>query len=170
MKTILVSLVLCLLLVGCEGVPDPEEGMSDSEYQKELQEDKEKEALDSSGEVSFDISMEELYGDWVLIGVSEDRSGPGLAPSGEFFFKFREDGYMTIGTEGREELKENIVEIPMVYEVAGNKLCSNDGMFQLQFGENCAEVIRLNEGRMSIEIEIPNGDYIIYKHFVKLDD
>jgi len=120
-------------------------------------------------EVSFDIALEELYGNWVLIGVGADSIGPGTAPYSEIFFAFREDGNMTVATEGIGELQVNLEEIPSPYALDGKSICSDDVLFTLQFGESCVEIVRLNGGRMSIEIELSEGG-TMYKHFVKVDN
>ncbi|XOV66855.1 MAG: hypothetical protein ACFHU9_14610 [Fluviicola sp.] len=169
MKSILFFLIASCLLFGCDGVPDPEEEMSDSEYQKQLQEDQKQEGQDMLDEVPFDINLGELYGDWVLIGVSEDKNAMGLAPQGELFLALREDGRMTFATEGEEEITENLEEIPALFKVMDKNLCSDDALFALQFIQPCVEVIRLNQGRMSVVIEIPEVG-VIYKHFVKLGE
>jgi len=120
-------------------------------------------------EIPFEINMEELFGDWVLIGVGADRMGPGIAPVGELLFAFRDNGNMTVATEGKDELLQNLEGIPSPYILEDTKMCSDDVLFKLQFKEECCEIIRLHEGRMSVKVEIPNGEFI-YKHFVKLDE
>jgi hypothetical protein len=117
-------------------------------------------------EISFDINMEELYGNWVLIGVGDDPMGPGIAPYGELLFAFTENGEMTVATDGEQELIDNLAGIPSPYSINGTSLCSDDIVFNLQFKEGCCEIIRLNQGRMSISIDLEVGS--VYKHFVKL--
>lgn len=167
MKVLACLLFVSALLFGCGEVSDPKERSIKNENKPENNVEHGK--SDPKSEVSFKINLNELYGDWVLIGVSTDRTGLGQAPDGELFFAFRKSGNMTVATEGRQELEENLVEIPAPYEVNDKKLCSTDLIFQVQFHQECAEIIRLNEGRMSIEIEVPGAGYF-YKHFLKLDD
>lgn len=166
MKSIIYLLSISFLLFSCNfEVPEDDAKEDDVENQDDNAGEKED---GNEQEVSFDINMEELYGDWVMIGVGADRIGPGIAPVGEILFAFRDNGNMTVATEGRSELEVNLAGIPSPYTIDDKKLCSDDIMFKMQFKQECAEVIRLNEGRMSIEIEIPGGG-LMYKHFVKLD-
>lgn len=163
----LLPLFLCVTFMSCSGSKD-----SNPDIEKSSEEDvtEEKQKTESSADqIAFEINMDELYGDWVMIGVGADRMGPGVAPVGEIMFAFRDNGNMTVATEGREEIEENLAGIPSPYTIDDKKLCSDDIVFKLQFKQPCAEIIRLNEGRMSIEIEIPNGGYM-YKHFVKLEE
>lgn len=159
---------LVVLNSGCSMSESDKETAADKEEIRKMNES-DGDAEKPSNEVPFDINMEELYGDWVLIGVGADRMGPGIAPVGEILFAFRENGNMTVATEGKQELSENLLGIPSPYTIEDKKLCSDDIVFKLQFKQGCAEIIRLNEGRMSIEIEIPNGGFI-YKHFVKMEE
>lgn len=145
---------------------------SDPEFdQKELESTTAKKEVESDQSevevISFDINMEELYGNWVLIGVGDNPAGPGIAPYGEILFAFRESGEMTVATEGAQELVDNLAGIPSPYRIDGTNLCSDDVVFKLQFKQECCEVIRLNQGRMSIGVAVEGG--IIYKHFVKLE-
>lgn len=170
MKTVLFFLSVSFVVFGCE--------MSMSESDKETAADKEEikrmnesAPVDQNGsnEVPFEINKEELFGDWVLIGVGADRMGPGVAPVGEILFAFRENGNMTVATEGKAELDENLIDIPSLYTIEDKKLCSDDIVFKLQFKQECVEIIRLNEGRMSIEIELSGGGSM-FKHFVKVEE
>lgn len=162
MRTIAFISLLIVALSGCSA-PEIEE-------QEETQDREQvKEAAPENQKIPLTVDLEGLYGDWVLIGVGADRMGPGVAPYGEILFAFRENGIMTVATEGKEELAQNLAGIPSPYIQEGTKLCSDDIVFKLQFKQECCEVIRLDEGRMSIEIEIDGGSKI-YKHFVKLED
>ena len=169
MKYFFIFLPVSFLFVSCGFNGSSEDEKADDSIENQKDEDENGEQV-SSDEISFEVHMEELYGDWVLIGVGADRMGPGVAPVGEIMFAFRDNGSMTVATEGREEIKVNLAGIPSPYEIKDKKLCSDDIMFKLQFKQPCAEIIRLNEGRMSIKIEIPGGAGFLYKHFVKLDD
>ncbi|MCR9172410.1 MAG: hypothetical protein NXI10_07970 [bacterium] len=168
MKMILLLTSLLFLICSCEMSESDKETDADKRSIQRMNAPKKK-VDNSNSEISYEIIMEELYGNWVLIGVSEDRNGPGLAPQGELLFAFRKNGAMTVATEGMQEITENLAEIPSPYSIEETKLCSDDPLFALQFVQRCVEVIRLNEGRMSIAVEIPDVGFI-FKHFVKLEE
>lgn len=162
MKVVLFFLLVAVTVASCSGT-DSEDATRDISFV-----DNERTSATVSNVVSFDIVPEELYGDWVLIGVGADSLGPGSAPYGEIFFAFRETGDMTVATDGVEELQSNLEEIPSPYKLDGNNICSNDLLFKMQFNGSCVEIIRLNEGRMSVAIQLEEGG-IMYKHFVKVE-
>lgn len=162
MKRLLFFLLIPLVVVSCS------DGREDEKVESKSNGPIQNSSVAPSSEVSFEIELDELFGDWVLIGVGIDSIGPGTAPYGEIFFAFRDSGNMTIATEGVQELQLNLNEIPSPFQLNGNSICSNDLLFKMQFNEPCAEIIRLNQGRMSIAIELEGGGKM-YKHFVKVE-
>jgi hypothetical protein len=163
-STIFVATIL--LMVACSG--------SDRGGNRKMENDKElakKERL--ADPTPVEISIEQLVGTWKYAEVRVLPFEKGIPPMGELLLGITSDFTLSHATEGKEELKNNLINVPSPFEIKDNQLCATDKLaefeFKMSFGNTKVNCYLLNKTEMILGKDGPDGSTVLYKYFSRVE-
>lgn len=121
-----------------------------------------------------EISIEQLVGTWKYAEVRILPFEKGIAPMGELLMGITADYTLSHATEGREELKSNLINIPSKFEIKDNQMCAvadkvAEFEFKMSFGSTKVDCYLLNKTEMILGKNGPDGSTVVYKYFSRVE-
>lgn len=120
-----------------------------------------------------EISFDKIVGTWKYAEVRTSPNETGTAPMGEILLGITKDYTLAFATEGITELKDNLEDVPSLFEIKNNMLhavdMSSEIDFKLNFKNTEVKCYLLNENEMVLGKESNSTPMPIYMYYTRVD-